>query len=180
MALRLHRQHSRVYVNASWNGVKSYGDVDVTAPFSGFSLQVDVCFLMMLLLQGNIFTCHFTVESQPHQPSLLYHTTRYRKEFPYYANIPDTHSNTIGAIHSVDGYTVKILCRSRRQVLEFPMSSLTYSPHFIVTKAFMLALILKEEMVWTEYAFLLFETQSHKPCYQEHFLGLSQSLLFLH
>ena len=146
----MHRQHSRVYVNASWNGVKSYGDVDVTAPFSGFSLQVDVCFLMMLLLQGNIFTCHFTVESQPHQPSLLYHTTRYRKEFPYYANIPDTHSNTIGAIHSVDGYTVKILCRSRRQVLEFPMSSLTYSPHFIVTKAFMLALILKEEMVWTE------------------------------
>ena len=53
---------------ASWNGVKSYGDVDVTAPFSGFCLQVDVCFFMMLLLQGKIFTCHFTVESQPHQP----------------------------------------------------------------------------------------------------------------
>ena len=30
------------------------------------------------------------------------------------------------------------------------MSSLTYFSHFIVTKAFMLALILKEEMVWTE------------------------------
>ena len=29
---------------ASWNGVKSYGDVDVTAPFSGFCLQVDVWF----------------------------------------------------------------------------------------------------------------------------------------
>ena len=104
---------------ASWNGVKSYGDVDVTAPFSGFCLQVDVCFFMMLLLQGNIFTCHFTVESQPHQPSLLYHTTRYRKEFPYYANIPDTHSNAIGAIHSVDGYTVKILCRSQGKYSSF-------------------------------------------------------------
>ena len=118
--------------------------------FRVFAYKWMFAFLMMLLLQGKIFTCHFTVESQPHQPSLLYHTTRYRKEFPYYANIPDTHSNTIGAIHSVDGYTVKILCRSRRQVLEFPMSSLTYSSHFIVTKAFMLALILKEEMVWTE------------------------------